>query len=438
MNAHVTLSPSRRPRFGACPGSVREEARYPDEPSGQAAAEGTHDHTLLEHCIKTLTDPLTLVGTSMTDHEGNFMIDRERAARVNVAWEYVQSKTTADKNAVVYSETRVDPRSLVHRQDMSGTVDIQIHTYGAVEVIDYKGGMAPVEPDDPQLQQYAVGVLAQHFFSLEQFTLTVIQPKLTLKGLPAIRSKSFTKRDVLGWVEDLIREGHAVDAPDAPLVPGERQCKYCKHRTACSARAQTAMNAVGMMFGSVEKPVETQVQSVPAVGELSQQAAARDPATMTGQQIREALEAAPLIRQFLEGVEKEAEKRLTAGQSVPGLKLVNGRGSRKWNLDDEQIVEKLKGMGIPKDACYTVKVISPGQAEKVTWTKRDGTTMQLTERQLKRMDQEYVTHMTGKFTVALEADSRPAVTTDVSDMFAAVAAPAEVVPDFLQTPDWLK
>ena len=437
MTTHVLLSPSRRPRFKLCPGSVREEARYPDE-SGAAAINGTHTHSVLEHCLKNgVADALTLVSQKMTDHEGEFAIDRDRAQRVNVALQYVRGRVTEIGAGVrVLTESRVDPAPLVGRSDMSGTVDVQIHWPGGVEIIDYKDGMNPVEPDDPQLEQYAVGVIAsgQHDLAME-IRLTVIQPKIAFKGLSAVRSKSFAMDHVLQWARDLKQEGAAVDDPNAPLIAGEKQCRYCRHRGACTARASTAMEGIGMMFSSVEKPMNP---VVPVVGELSQQAVNKDPATMDSQQIREALEAAPLIRQFLESVEKEAERRLLGGERVPGLKLVNGRGSRKWNLDDDGIAEKLKKMGIPKDAVYKQIVISPAQAEKVTWTKRDGTVMQLTERQIKRMDQEYVTHMTGKLTVALESDSRPAVTTDASPLFKAVEAPVEALPDFLQTPDWLR
>ena len=67
---HAKLSPSKRHRWAACPGSVREEAAYPEQPSGAAAIDGTRSHTLLEYCIKNgVIDPMTLVGTTMKDDE---------------------------------------------------------------------------------------------------------------------------------------------------------------------------------------------------------------------------------------------------------------------------------------------------------------------------------------------------------------------------------
>ena len=167
--------------------------------------------------------------------------------------------------------------------------------------------------------------------------------------------------------------------------------------------------------------------------DVAQQSADKDPTTMDDAQIRQIMEAAPLMRQLLEAVEKEALRRLEAGQSIPGLKLVNGRGSRAWALPEEQMAEKLVKMGIPKGAIYETKLVTPAKAEKLTWEKRDGTKVQLTERQLKTMDREYVVKMAGKLTVVPESDSRPAVVTNAAPMFSAVpAAPAaEPLPSWL-------
>jgi molybdopterin-guanine dinucleotide biosynthesis protein len=113
--------------------------------------------------------------------------------------------------------------------------------------------------------------------------------------------------------------------------------------------------------------------------------------------------------------------------------------------------EKLVKLGIPKGEIYKTTLISPAQAEKLTWKKRDGTVKQLSERQLKVLHDEYVTKNDGKLQVASVADERPAVVRDVSSMFGALPTleqaaaafnPVPVVeaplPDFLQVPDWLK
>jgi hypothetical protein len=267
-----------------------------------------------------------------------------------------------------------------------------------------------------QLEQYAYGVLAGYklpvngHYPFNWVIMTIIQPKLAMKGMKPITSHTVTVFDLIANMGAIIAQAAATDKPDAPLVPGEIQCKFCRAKGSCAALAGNVMKEVGIMF----QPVVTQTLDV------AQQSADKDPSAMDDAQIRQIMEAAPLMRQLLEGVEKEALRRLESGQSIPGLKLVNGRGSRAWALPEDQMAEKLVKMGIPKTAIYETKLVSPAKAEKLTWEKRDGTKVTLTERQLKRMDQEYVSKLAGKLTVAPESDSRPAVITNAAPMFSAV------------------
>jgi len=435
MSTHAQLSPSKRHRWALCPGSVREEAKYPEERSGPAAIDGTHSHTLLEHCIKAgLADPTLMVGVRLMDDEGEFVIDADRAARVKMAIEYVKSRVThLNGMAEVVPETRVDPQWFTNRDDLSGTVDIQIIGGGVLEIVDYKDGMAEVPAEgNLQLQQYALGKLAEcrkghnvpDQYPWHEVRMTIIQPKLALRGGGApITTWTVPVSELLTKISVLVDQARATDNPDALLIPGDSQCKYCRAKGACSALAGNVMKEVGIMF----QPIADQTF------EIAQQSADRDPAVMSDDQIRQVMEAAPLMRQLLEAVEKEALRRLEAGQSIPGLKLVNGRGSRTWALPEEEMAKKLVKMGIPKTAIYETKLVSPAKAEKLVWEKRDGTKVSLTPRQMSRMEQEYVSKMAGKLTVVPESDSRPAVVKNAAPMFSAVeAAPAaESVPSWL-------
>lgn len=434
MSTHAQLSPSKRHRWALCPGSVREEAKYPEERSGPAAIDGTHSHTLLEHCIKAgLADPTLMVGVRLMDDEGEFVIDADRAARVKMAIEYVKSRVTQlNGMAEVVPETRVDPQWFTNRDDLSGTVDIQIIGGGVLEIVDYKDGMAEVPAEgNLQLQQYALGKLAEcrkghnvpDQYPWHEVRMTIIQPKLALRGGTPITTWTVPVSELLTKISVLVDQARATDNPDAPLIPGDSQCKYCRAKGACSALAGNVMKEVGIMF----QPIADQTF------EIAQQSADRDPAVMSDDQIRQVMEAAPLMRQLLEAVEKEALRRLEAGQSIPGLKLVNGRGSRTWALPEEEMAKKLVKMGIPKTAIYETKLVSPAKAEKLVWEKRDGTKVSLTPRQMSRMEQEYVSKMAGKLTVVPESDSRPAVVKNAAPMFSVVeAAPAaESVPSWL-------
>lgn len=433
MSAHAQLSPSKRHRWALCPGSIREEAKFPDERSGAAAIDGTHSHTLLEHCIKNGVQgsASTMIGIKMKDDDGEFVIDADRAARVDVALDYIRERSMNGMFKVI-SEQRVDPQHLLGRDDLSGTVDCQIIGPDWIEIIDYKDGMGVVSAEgNMQLEQYAYGVLAGYKlpinveYPVKRIIMTIIQPKLALKGMKPITSADRDVRDMLTNMGTIIVQAAATDAPDAPLVPGESQCKFCRAKGSCAALAGNVMKEIGVMF---------QPPQITALGpDVSIQAAEKDPAQMDDAQIRQIMEAAPLMRQLLEAVEKEALRRLEAGTPIPGLKLVHGRGSRAWALPEEEMAEKLVKMGIPKTAIYETKLVSPAKAEKLTWEKRDGTKVSLTDRQLKRMEQEYVTKLAGKLTVVPESDSRPAVITNAAPMFSAV----EAAPAAESLPSWL-
>ena len=421
MSDHAMLSPSKRSRWALCPGSIREEAKYPDQGGGPAAIDGTHSHTLLEHCIKNgLSDPMDQVGETFTDHEGTFKVDADRAARVRTAIDYIRQQSMNGLFEVI-SEEKVDPEHLLGRKDLSGTVDCQIIGGDVLELIDYKDGMGAVSAEgNLQLEQYAYGVLAKYklphngTYPFSTVRMTIIQPKMALRGMHPITSSEVSVRHLMATMGTIVVQAAATDKPDAPLVPGESQCKFCRAKGSCSALANNVMKEVGIMF----QPVVNQTLDV------AQQSADKDPSTMDDAQIAQIMEAAPLMRQLLEGVEKEALRRMQAGQTIPGLKLVNGRGSRAWALPEEEMADKLVKMGIPKGAVYETKLVTPAKAEKLTWTKRDGTEVQLTDRQLKRMEQEYVVKMAGKLTVAHESDSRPAVITNAAPLFSAVEAEA--------------
>jgi hypothetical protein len=304
-------------------------------------------------------------------------------------------------------------------------VDCQIPGDDVYEIIDYKDGMSPVDPkDNHQLELYALGALAGIPEPYPKtIRMTIIQPKLAMRGMPPIVSHDVPSVELLAKVDAIKAEAAATDDPNAPLVPGESQCKYCRAKGACPALAGKVMSEVNMLFPVVATSLD-----------VAQQAADKDPTTMDDAQLRQILEAAPLVRQLIEGVEAEVLRRLNAGQAFPGFKLVHGRGTRGWALPEDEMAKKLAGMGIPKTAIFETKLVSPAKAEKLVWEKK-GVATKLSETQLKRMQTEYVASQPGKLTVAPESDPRNAVIVNAVPLFSAVQQP---VPAWLAVPDWLK
>jgi len=104
-------------------------------------------------------------------------------------------------------------------------------------------------------------------------------------------------------------------------------------------------------------------------------------------------------------------------------------------LTEEEIATRLTKMGVPKGNVYETKLVSPAKAEKLTWEKTkagEKVKMQLSDRQLKTMNTEYVTKLAGALTVAHDSDERPAVIMNAAPLFSAVEAPVvETLPAWL-------
>lgn len=266
-----------------------------------------------------------------------------------------------------------------------------------------------------------------------------------------ISSSTVTVQHILGLIGQMAVEAHLTEQPDAKLVPGEKQCKYCNAAGNCVAQVQQAMNGIGIMFQPVQQlelptflgaPADTPaVMSQDSVlADISHQAANKDPATMTNEALAKILEAAPLVRQMIEVAQEEAMKRMKQGATIPGFKAVTGNGSRSWAFPEEEMAEKLIGMGIPKSAVYKTKLVSPAQCEKLTWektSKGEVVKKSLSARQLKTLETEYITKVVGKLTIAPESDSRAAVTLNAAPLFAAIAPQPEAAP-VADIPDWMK
>lgn len=415
MSDHARLSPSSRYRWANCPASVRACEQYPNGgKSSPAAIDGTHSHTLLEHCIKhapagTVDDPKKFLGTLLQDHDGMFGVDPDRVGRVRIATDYINERLKNLPGATVRAETRVNPAGLVGRDDMGGTVDVQIIHGDFLELIDYKDGMNEVSAiNNHQLEQYAFGVLAeamQQGKSFKTVMMTIVQPKIAFKGGSPISSHVVSVDELLG--EKLFKigaEAAATDDPNAPYVPGEKQCTYCAHRGNCSASASYFIEKAGIKFEDMN---------------FAKDAAKKDPTEISDEQLRELVEAGPLLRKLIEAAEAEAMRRIMDGHPVAGLKVVRGRGSRSWALPEEETADKLTRMGIPKKDVWVTSLISPAKVEKLKWTKRDGSEKQLTERQLKVLENDLIAKSDDKLTVVPEADNRAAVSfPDVKAAFA--------------------
>lgn len=405
-NGHARLSPSNH-RWVHCPGSIREEAVYPDS-SGDAAVDGTGSHLLLEIAGRTGRAEEWLdrtIGEGHEDREQGWWVKQDRCDRVQMALDYIARRRTEMTIHSIEYEVSSDPGHYVcGRTDWKGTVDIVIRGVAPcgtkiIEVIDYKDGrMFVSEKDNPQLIAYAAGRLGPFMADEYLIRMTIIQPKTNVP----VRYQDMSSPLLWEKAKKLAVAAARTDDPNAPLVAGD-WCTWCKHGRAgaCTAKSEIAMEGVSLMTSADGN--SSMVEAIQS-GQIT-------PAGMPGEQIAAIMDASKAIKKMIEQVEEEAMKRLEAGEDVPGYAIGTGNGKRVWNNEEEVVEKKLKGFRLKKGDIYPAKMISPAAAEKL-----------LNPKQVVKM-QDMVTTVAGKKKVV--KSDKVKVEKSVDDMFGAIPEKTE-------------
>lgn len=338
MSSHARLAPSND-RWPNCPGSVREEASYPDIP-GAAAIDGTGSHLLLEFCLFNDLDASEyigrIIGVAHEDKSTGWLVNSERANRVQYCLNYVKNRVDELRRKYgdtinVEPESKSDPGLLVGRSDWNGTCDITItvidKNLGMIycEIIDYKDGRGYVsEKENTQLISYLIGKVANNI--AVDCRVTIVQPKTT----PPIRYQDIPFAKIKSELNRLEIAALATDDPNAPLIPGS-WCKWCKHKPNC--------------------------QAIGATVDLN-----KDFSTLSDVELAEIYDQKKLIVERFKALDLEIKKRLDTGRQVDGFGLFPGKRAFEW-YDKEEASKQLICLGLdPKDF---KTLVSPAEVRKL-------------------------------------------------------------------------
>ena len=341
--AHAKLSPSGAHRWMACPGSVALEAAFPDQSSAYAA-EGTLAHTLAsEHLDGSGLHPSQRIGEVHEVDGYMFTVD---AAMADYVDNYCRLVREYADGGLLLVEQRVPIEHVTGETGATGTSDAIIvdTTKRTLYVVDLKYGMGvKVDAgDNPQLMMYALGAMEQcdQLGEFDQVCMVIHQPRLN-----HVSEHWIYVGDLWAFKRRAAEAAELTRQPDAPLVPGEKQCRFCKAKATCPALRAEVTEVVSGSATLDEFLV---------------------PDMTTGDNyLSVAMSKVGLVEDWCKAVRAEVERRLLAGQTVDGFKLVEGRrGNRKWS-DDAEVEALFKSFRLRQDEMYDYSLISPTKAEKL-------------------------------------------------------------------------
>ena len=413
--AHSIWSASGFEQKMLCPGSHVLLQGLPNK-SSQYAAEGTVAHLVFTWALQESKPASAYIGRVIEADGYTFEVTDDMASHVQVSVDYVTD--LVGDTGVLFVDQRVNYSSYldVPEQEAWGTADAIVAKGDEIIVVDLKYGMG-VEVSaerNPQMSLYALGALQAYNGIVEDFSrvrMAITQPRvrkapsewdcsvedLETWGRSTARSAVASCKNAENW-----NGGDHCGLPEWQstfLRPTEKGCKFCRAKATCPALRQEVAETVAPITA---EDFDDLTVAMPQKDE-------------SADVIAFCLTKVDLIEDWCKAIRAEAERRLLAGESVPGFKVVQGKkGSRKW-VDEKAAEQMLKTFRLKQEEMYDFKLISPTTADKLAKAETIG------KRQWPKLA-ELITQSEGKPHVAPADDPRPALNIKpVVDEFADVS-----------------
>lgn len=359
---HSAIGASGAHRWTVCSGSVALIKKAPPQRPSEFADEGTDAHELAHLCLENKRDPAEYLGQRMSK---GFEVTDEMCEAVAVYIDTIHSFAQTGKfihlHEVKFDLTDIYP-------GLFGTADTVMISSDMkrLVVIDYKHGKGvPVEVvDNKQLLFYGLGAIAHcakkgmmelptvfgWHQALEDIELVIVQPRCRHADGP-VRSWGVMSPRLDDFATELYDAAVRTEAKDAPLVTGSH-CKYCPAQAICPALGKDIDEAAANSFSIIKDGGTPQL---PIATELSLD------------QVTKICAKSDMIADWLKAVNTYAEDLALSGEVIPGFKLVNREGHRKW-IDEDAVVYNLE-LFMDSDEFHDRKLKSPAKIEKLLGKK---------------------------------------------------------------------
>jgi hypothetical protein len=329
----LVTSPSNFHRLALCPGSGRLELKFPST-SSPAADRGTRLHEELGKMVAGQ------IPTNVTKAEEEML---------STAVDLLEVETVEIDPTSMEIEKKFDLHFLGLTAERGGTADYVYvnEKTGDALIADFKTGRGPwPRPSESwQLRIYAIALLETT--PLTRVKLCYIAPERQ-DGRPVAESEWVTVDQIIMWGGEAKARIANAKAPDAPLIPSEEGCKYCRAKGSCPA--------------ILEKIAPLNLPTSKPPMELGKMTTSEWLRKATPEMRRELWDSIKLAEDYLTELRSTCLAEAITGQDFEGLVAKPSRIDKVWQ--DPFVAEShlVKALG---EEAFKKSLISPAAAKKL-------------------------------------------------------------------------
>ena len=321
---HAPFAASASHRWLRCAASVQPIPPELKRPSNKASKEGTAAHLLLAWIFSNLREGRKppIPGWIGIENE-NFEVDEFMIAslrRLRSLW------SSADE---IWSEQRVIP-FIRFADTCNGTADLILWTEASRElhIIDLKYGRVPVSASaNTQLILYALGAMTLVGRVPQSIRMTIYQPRVAQSGTNTVYRSPEEFAVLVKPLHQALQ--YAENYPEEEKAGA--WCKWCNHQLHCKE------------FRSRFEHLLDKPASPDNLEDISKIYIA--------------------ARAWMDIAEQALRAHLQSGYPLSSLKLVQGRGHRKWITAEDQVIDQLSSF--IEDPSILSRPKSVAQVEKL-------------------------------------------------------------------------
>lgn len=354
-DAHSKFSASSSHRWMTCPGSMVLEAGR--NGSSSYADEGSAAHWVASEVLLGNLTLADAVGWSWWPPEGSkpVLVTQDMCDHVQT---YIDTVKTYGGELLVEQRVHYHDWLGCKKEEAFGTSDAVIMDGDLITIVDLKFGMGVrvFAERNSQLMLYALGALYE-FEMLGDFKrarMVISQPRLGHHDeweCDVAELHAFAARARAAVAEVQSAAKLEALALYSKLHVEEDACRFCKAKATCPALAAEVREIVGGAATADD------------FSDLDEYIAA--PGPLTDASLSYAMTKVDLVEGWCKAIRAEVERRLFAGDEVPGFKLVEGkRGNRAW-ADREAALEAMKSMRLKHEDIYSYSLNGPAPMEKL-------------------------------------------------------------------------